>query len=177
MSTLPESGATAPTFTLSDNETQPHRFPSAGGAVAELLFFVKHDCATCAMVAPVIEQLHQLMAAGGLRVLGVSQSDPDETTAFLERSDVTFPTVLDQELEVSDRYGFDAVPALVLTTADGTVIGTVEGWAKSDWHRLLSQAAATCQTDGDWALTRTPLSPLPPRTLPESSSWLWLSSA
>ena len=168
MSTLPESGATAPTFTLSDNETQPHRFPSAGGAVAELLFFVKHDCATCAMVAPVIEQLHQLMAAGGLRVLGVSQSDPDETTAFLERSDVTFPTVLDQELEVSDRYGFDAVPALVLTTADGTVIGTVEGWAKSDWHRLLSQAAATCQTDGGLGSDQDAALAAATETLPES---------
>ena len=65
MSTLPESGTTAPTFTLSDNETQPHWFPSAGGAVAELLFFVKHDCATCAMVSPIVEQLHQLMAAAG----------------------------------------------------------------------------------------------------------------
>ena len=149
MSTRPESGETAPTFTLRDIEAQSHRFPLAADAVAELLFFVKHDCATCAMVTPLVEQLHQSTAAGGLRVLGVSQSSSDETNGFLTHGGVTFPTVLDHELEVSDRYGFDAVPALILTTADGTVLENLEGWVRADWRRLLNQVATVCQIDAD----------------------------
>ena len=149
MSTLPAVGSTAPPFTLSHGETQRHQFPSAVDDRVQLLFFLKHDCATCTMVTPVVEQLHQALGSAGLRVLAVSQSGPDDTSSFMSRCHATFLTVLDADLEVSDRYGFDAVPALVLTSADGTVLGSFEGWAKTDWNRLVGQAAAACESDTD----------------------------
>lgn len=97
------------------------------------------------MIAPVVEQLHQALSGAGLRVLAVSQSGPDETRTWASGLAVTFPTVLDSTLEVSDRYGFDAVPALVLTTADRTVLSSFEGWTKTDWTELVDRAAAACR--------------------------------
>ena len=101
------------------------------------------------MIAPVVEQLHQVLSGSGVRVLAVSQSGLEETRAWVRGRAVTFPTVLDSTLEVSDRYGFDAVPALVLTTADGTVLSSFEGWAKTDWTQLVDRAAAACRANPD----------------------------
>jgi len=84
--------------------------------------FVKHDCPTCVLIEPVLQQL---AAAGDLRVH--SQDDP------------SFPggvaVVDDRELEASWRAGVEAVPTL-LRVEHGDETGRVTGWLREQWEDL-----------------------------------------
>ena len=44
-------------------------------------------------------------------------------------------------------YGFDAVPTLVLTEGDGTVLARFEGWVKQEWLELVRHAVDACVVD------------------------------
>ena len=153
MSSLPAPGAAAPPFALQDAGGTARTFGTAGNAgdagaaSATLLFFFKHDCATCDLTAPVIERIHRGLSGAGLRLLGVSQDDARLTVAFAERHGLTFPCALDAELAVSEAYGFDAVPALVLAGPDGAVLSSSEGWVKAEVEALVARAAEPCGAD------------------------------
>ncbi len=162
MSTLPAPGTSAPPFELAGPDERPLPFPGESSGPATLLFFVKHDCATCSLVAPLVEQLHRTLERHGLRTITVSQSDGAETGGFVERAGLTTPTVFDADLDVSDRYGFDAVPALVLTKPEGEVVTSFEGWARSDWSTVVTEAILTCNAkDADTSALDAISAPLP----------------
>ena len=147
MSTLPTAGSLAPAFTLRDAAGAAHAFDGRSGtSPATLLFFYKHDCPTCDVMAPVVQRIGDALHEAGLRVLGVSQNDDIETAAFIERHGFTMPNALDVELTVSEQYGFDAVPAVVLTADDGTVLSSFEGFSKADVAALARSAAERCGT-------------------------------
>lgn len=87
-----------------------------------LVAFVKHDCPTCVLVAPV------LAALGGARpLLVVTQDDP------------AFPpggkAVHDSDLELSYRYGVEIVPTL-LRVERGQVVGRLVGWLRPQWEEF-----------------------------------------
>ncbi|MXY24413.1 MAG: TlpA family protein disulfide reductase [Acidobacteria bacterium] len=149
MSDLPGAGATAPPFTLNDAAGATHVFSASNpdAAPATLLFFFKHDCATCDLTAPVVERVQRGLSTAGLRLIGVSQDDPRLTRNFAERHGLTFPCALDSDLAVSEAYGFDAVPALVLAGADGAVLASSEGWSKAEFTDLAARAAERCDID------------------------------
>ena len=145
MSELPAAGAEAPAFALSDRTGTPLTFGAREpSAPATLLFFFKHDCATCDLTAPLIERLHVALGAEGLRVVGVSQDDAAHTAGFVGRHRLSFAVALDTELDVSAEYGFDAVPALVLADPQRGVGYSVEGFNKRDLLELTRLAAASC---------------------------------
>ena len=147
MSTLPTPDAKAASFTLRDATGAPCGFgphPEGSAAPATLLFFFKHDCATCDLTAPLVERVHQALSGAGLRVVGVSQDDATLTAAFSVRHGLTFARALDAELLVSEEYGFDAVPALVLADGDANVLASFEGFAKADLQGLVALAAGRC---------------------------------
>ena len=146
MSTLPAAGAPAPPFTLADAAGRRLAFGDQSDRAATLLFFLKHDCATCELTAPVVERIARALSASGLDVVAISQSSGADTAAFAARHGLSFTTVLDGELDVSDAYGFDAVPALVLVGSDAEVLSTMEGWSKSEFLGLAALAADRCET-------------------------------
>jgi peroxiredoxin len=147
MSELPASGAQAPAFTLVDRNGTSLTFDGGEpSAPATLLFFFKHDCATCDLTAPLVERLHGALAGAGLRVVGVSQDASGETTGFVDRHRLSFPVALDTELEVSADYGFDAVPALVLVDRARQVSYSFEGFVKQDLLEVTRLAATACET-------------------------------
>ncbi len=147
MSQLPPAGAVAPPFSLRDRSDREHTFADhPTDSPARVLFFFKHDCATCALVAPLVERVCRALMPTGLEVLAVSQSAEADTDAFAATHALTMPVTLDIDLEVSARYGFDTVPAFVLTTPAGVVLKSFEGWAKADFSDLIALAAARCGT-------------------------------
>jgi hypothetical protein len=92
--------------------------PLPDGVVA----FVKRDCPTCALVAPVLTQL-----AGKLELHVYSQDDPGfpEGVAVLD----------DTSLEMSWRCGIEAVPTL-LRVAGGVETARCVGWQRGEWEAL-----------------------------------------
>ena len=145
MSELLGAGAEAPAFALTNRDGTPLSFGDRDPAApATLLFFFRHDCATCDLTAPLVERLHGTLAAEGLRVVGVSQEASAETTSFVDRHGLSFALALDTELDVSADYGFEAVPALVLASAGRQVLFSFEGFVKRDLLELTRRAAAAC---------------------------------
>ncbi|MEE2635726.1 MAG: TlpA disulfide reductase family protein [Acidobacteriota bacterium] len=146
MSELPPAGSQAPAFSLRDRAGAVLTF--ADQLVdPTLLFFFKHDCATCDLTAPLIERLHRAFDGHGLRVVGVSQDPEGETLGFVDRHGLSFDVALDTDLTVSADYGFDAVPALVLADGSRLVRRSFEGFVKQDLLDLITQAAARCNAE------------------------------
>ena len=87
-----------------------------------LVAFVKRDCPTCVMVAPVLAALRETVP---LTVF--TQDDP------------TFPPAVDPvddtELEVSYRQGVEIVPTL-LRVENGKVTGQLQGWLRPSWEEF-----------------------------------------
>ena len=145
MSDLPAPGAEAPAFSLADRQGATLAFDGDGDAPgATLIFFFKHDCATCDLTAPLIERLHQALGPHGLRLAGVSQDPAADTAGFVNRHGLSFDVALDADLTVSADYGFDAVPALVLAGEARRVRYSFEGFAKQDLMALIRHAAEAC---------------------------------
>ena len=91
-----------------------------------LVAFVKRDCPTCVMVAPV---LATLKGSGPLTVF--SQDDP------------SFPAgvdaIDDTELEHSFRQRIETVPTL-FRVENGAVVDELQGWLRSRWEELTGVA-------------------------------------
>ncbi len=146
MSTLPAAGAPAPPFALADAAGRRLEFGGASPHPATLLFFIKHDCATCGLTAPAVERVARALSPSGLAVVAISQSSAADTAAFAERHGLSFTVVLDDELDASADYGFDAVPVLVLAGPDAAVLATMEGWSRPEFQALAALAAERCGT-------------------------------
>jgi hypothetical protein len=91
-----------------------------------LTVFVKRECPTCVLVAPVLADLSRRMAPGTLHV--VSQDDP----AFPADVD---GVVDDRELGRSWKHHIDAVPTMVRVEG-GREVERLEGWNRADWQRM-----------------------------------------
>jgi hypothetical protein len=87
-----------------------------------LVAFVKRDCPTCVLVAPVLAEV-----ARRSELTVFSQDDPE----FPERVKV----VDDRSLEFSWHHGIEAVPTL-FRVEDGKVAGTAVGWHRGEWEAL-----------------------------------------
>jgi len=101
-----------------------------------LVAFVKRDCPTCVMVAPVLAALK-----GSAPLTVFSQDDP------------TFPAgvdpIDDSELEHSYRQGIETVPTL-FRVENGAVVDELQGWLRSRWEELTGAA----RFDGDRLASR-----------------------
>jgi len=79
-----------------------------------LVAFVKRECPTCSLVAPVLARL-----AGETTLTVFSQDDPSFPPGT--------PIVDDRSLEYSWRHGIEAVPTL-FRVRDGEIVGRAVGW-------------------------------------------------
>jgi len=86
------------------------------------LAFVKRDCPTCALVAPVLAHLARCV---DLTIF--SQDDPAFPPGLVVADDGT--------LDMSWRYGIEIVPT-VIRLQDGVEQARVIGWQRSAWEQL-----------------------------------------
>jgi hypothetical protein len=76
---------------------------------------------------PYLRSWHERYAADGLRVIGVHAGgfaparDPENVRAAVQRLEVPYPVVLDEQLEIWDLYGNEGWPARYLWDRDQTL--------------------------------------------------------
>ena len=92
-----------------------------------ILAFVKRDCPTCTLVAPVLAEL----AARGVPLTVYTQDDPDFPPGVSARVD-------DRALERSWRLGIEAVPTLVRVES-GKELERIVGWVREEWEAFTGQ--------------------------------------
>ena len=93
---------------------------------SDLVAFVKRDCPTCVLVAPVLEQLAR---RGDLTVF--SQDDPSFPEGITARDD--------RALDMSWRCRIETVPTLI-RAVDGHEQARVVGWQRQEWEDLTGVA-------------------------------------
>ncbi len=89
-----------------------------------LLAFVKRDCPTCTLVAPVLGELER----AGIPLTVYSQDDATFPEAVSTRVD-------DRELEASWRRGIETVPTLIRVRG-GEEEARAVGWVREEWEKL-----------------------------------------
>jgi hypothetical protein len=89
---------------------------------AGLVAFVKRDCPTCTLVAPVLARM-----ASETELTVFSQDDP----AFPSGTRI----VDDRSLQYAWHHGIDTVPTL-LRVRDGEVVGRAIGWHRGEWEQV-----------------------------------------
>jgi cytochrome c biogenesis protein CcmG/thiol:disulfide interchange protein DsbE len=99
-----------------------------------LAAFFKVSCPTCQYTFPFLERIHKAHGDSRITVVGISQNDPRDTSAFLKEYGITFPTLLDDPngYAVSNAYGLTNVPTLFLIGQDGRIEISSVGWVKQE---------------------------------------------
>lgn len=131
-------GTKAPDFQLKTREGKPF---SLGERLAQgpvILAFFKVSCPTCQYAFPFLERLYKAYGNRGVTLLGISQNDAKDTTAFANEFGITFPILLDdtRKYPVSNAYGLTNVPTIFWIAEDAEIEISSVGWVKADFEQI-----------------------------------------
>jgi peroxiredoxin len=103
-----------------------------------VLAFFKVSCPTCQYAFPFLERLERAYAHQGVKIVGVSQNDPKQTSAFTKEFGVTFPVLLDdtETYPVSNAYGLTNVPSIFWIAQEGDIEISSVGWLKAEFEEI-----------------------------------------
>ena len=91
------------------------------------------------MTMPLIEAAWRAFQ-GEVDVLAIGQ-EAAGNALLIERHKLTGPMLDDSDLKLSHAYNVEIVPTIILAETGGAELCRFEGFDKSDWQRVLSQAA------------------------------------
>lgn len=133
-------------FTLKDVSGQLFSTKELREKGLVLLFFFKVGCGTCRYSAPFIERIHRQYALGSegkFIVLGVSQDDASATKEFAAaHGNLSFPILLDEDLEVTESYNLIGVPDLYLLDSSNTILYSILGHFTAEGFNEIAKRAA-----------------------------------
>ena len=108
---------TQPAFSLKDMAGEVRRFPNGRPG---LIAFVKEDCNTCNLVAPLLEAFHRAWGEhADIWMLGQS-SEGNEI--LRDRHGLTLPVLDESGCRTSLAWAFDIVPVLEFLDARGDTV-------------------------------------------------------
>ena len=123
-----------PAFSLNDLTGQDRQFPTGRPS---LICFIKEDCQTCNLVAPILQAFQQRFAdKADVWLLGQSL---EGNRAFKVRHGLTMPILDESACETSFAWDFDIVPAVYWADDEGRSSDPVEGFVRAEWQSLESE--------------------------------------
>ena len=125
-------GDPAPDFSLRRLDGTDWRLEEEAARGPLLLTFIETDCPTCRLTVPYLKRLAEVLGPNGHRVVAVSQDGAQETRELVDAYDVSFPVLLDMDLDVSRSYDPLSVPALFLVGDGGRIELSEVGFHKGD---------------------------------------------
>jgi len=137
----PEVGHLAPDFTLPSLDGQTVRLSDLRGK-AVLLNFWATWCAPCRLEMPTIDKAYQEYKSRGLEILAVSLDAGSNSVVknFMDELSLSFPALLDPDMEVLRLYRQFSIPATFLIDKQGIVRHRELGyrdWTDPESRRLL----------------------------------------
>jgi peroxiredoxin len=142
------AGTIAPDISLGAVDGKTFSLQDALKKGPVLAAFFKVSCPVCQYTFPYLERLHKAHGDNKITIVGISQDDKRNTSAFLKEYGVTFPTLLDDPngYPVSNAYGLTNVPTWFLIGHDGEIEMSSVGWAKKELEDLNTRLAELQQT-------------------------------
>lgn len=132
------AGTKAPEFELKTVDGKKFSLADELTRAPLVLAFFKVSCPTCQYAMPFLERLYKAYGSKGVKLVGVSQNDAEETAAFCKDFGVTFPMLLDdtRTYRVSNAYGLTNVPSIFWIAPDGEIEVSSVGWVKADFETI-----------------------------------------
>lgn len=120
-------GVAAPDFTLATPAGETVTLSQFRGRPVVLNFWATW-CPPCRNEMPALQSVWEQYRDQGLVVLGVNLDESAATIqAFTARVGVDFPTVIDRDLRVTERYQIIPLPTTFFIDADGVIRDRKEG--------------------------------------------------
>jgi thioredoxin-dependent peroxiredoxin len=105
MASMPAVGQPAPAFTLPDEDNNQVSLSDLKGKPVILYFYPKDDTPGCTKEACSIRDFYnEIQAAGGV-LYGASPDSPDSHRAFIDKYDLNFPLLSDEDKSAAQDYG------------------------------------------------------------------------
>ena len=102
---LPETGQTAPDFTLPDSDGTPVTLSELRGTWVVLYFYPKASTPGCTTQACSVRDHRADYERRGARVLGVSPDPVKKVAGFVEKQGLDFTLLADEDHAVCETYG------------------------------------------------------------------------
>jgi peroxiredoxin len=142
------TGTKAPEFELKGLDGKRFSLNEELGHGPVVLVFFKVSCPTCQYALPFFERLHKAYGGKAVRVVGISQNESKDTTAFIKEFGITFPVLLDdtRSYPASNAYGLTNVPSIFWVAEDREIEVSSVGWFREDFEQVNSRMAEAGKT-------------------------------
>ena len=116
-------GQAAPEFSLADLKGNAIRLANLKGRIVFVNVWATW-CEPCRQEMPAMQKLYTTLAGRDFEMLAVSsdQSKREVIERFVTANQLTFPVLLDPDLQVADRYRVTGYPEKFVIDRNGTVV-------------------------------------------------------
>ncbi|MGD6966871.1 thiol-disulfide oxidoreductase ResA [Rossellomorea vietnamensis] len=122
-----KAGDQAPDFVLQDMEGNTHQLSDYKGQGVFLNFWGTW-CKPCEKEMPYMENQYQAFKDKGVQILAVNVGESDfQVNKFIAEHDLTFPVVVDSEIDVQNAYGIKPLPTTLLVDENGIIQRIITG--------------------------------------------------
>ena len=138
-------GTSAPDFKLQTMDGKQFSLREALTRGPGVAAFFKVSCPVCQYTFPFLERIYQAYGGKNVTIVGVSQNEKKDTSAFAREYGVTFPILLDDTntYPVSNAYGLTQVPTIFWIAVDGEIEISSVGWDRKEIEEMNRKAAKT----------------------------------
>jgi peroxiredoxin len=145
-------GVSAPDFTLPTMDGQKFPLQEALKRGPVVAAFFKISCPICQYAFPFLERIHKAVGNNKVTIVGISQNNQKDTSAFMKEYGVTFPVLLDDTstYPVSNAYGLTNVPSIFWIAQDSEIELSSVGWVRKDFEEINRRAG---KISGNGSLT------------------------
>ncbi len=113
--------------------------------------FLATWCGQCRYSSPSLDAIYRQHKERGVSVLLVNEGESAEHVRHWAEHRFAAPILLDQKMQVSDRYGVHGLPSLFILDRDGQIIYAYAGYAGGLERRpklILDQELAAAESHG-----------------------------
>ncbi len=131
---VPRAGFPAPDFTLSTPDGESLRLSDLRGRPLLINLWASW-CIPCRSEMPAMQRVYAEYEERGFLILAVNATDQDSreaAAAFARENGLTFPILLDEEGQVSQRYALQALPTSYFVDPAGVIREVVVGGPMSE---------------------------------------------
>ena len=128
----PDKTIPAPNFTLKSLNGEEVSLSQQKGKYVLVNFWATW-CGPCKVEMPSLETLHQRFKSKNFSLLAISNDmfGAQIVKPFIKANNLTFPVLLDQQLQASNKFGVVSLPTTFMIDPEGNIIGELRG--AEDW--------------------------------------------